>query len=274
MINEKALDTYRHYSADQKDAVRSFLNALDLRVPKEKESYTGTCHRNLVFLNDCGLVIRITPEDQLLGFDNPHFLKPLFTRHAQGLQFAIDPGIDCPVELDAMQKIYKYLELNHGISVAQGIKHNLGYLPDGGSFPVMIDLDRSIYKRNDILNRLSAAAREARKAIGKEPEILQQARQAREAIGMDPITLQNGENPQDRLYGALRDKMARAWPEDMTMPDKLSIQDFFETCRKYKAEGKLLTRWKSANYFGTSCAAENYHARRIATGNLPECVAG
>ena len=250
----------------QLDAVEEFFDALELPEPEEGQVHHGTNERLLIFLNHEGLVLRITQERKLLNFDNPHFLKPLFTRHSAGLQFAIDPGIDCPVPKKAEEPIYRMLYKKYGLNVMDGKPENLGYLPgDKARFPVMIDLDAEI-----VVEDIESGAEFA------------SVKQAREYLGHDgPFRSWNTNlpvpDPQHQLYGELKEMAQCAWQAD-TNPDFSALRDFMAACRAYKQDGKLLTRWMGHDYRGTRKAAMNYHHARFGglttriTQYISDCV--
>ena len=69
----------RFSSEESRDAIAEFFDALSLPLPGSKQSYSATSFRQLVFLNDAAVVVRLTMDHAQMGFDNPHFLKPLLS---------------------------------------------------------------------------------------------------------------------------------------------------------------------------------------------------
>ena len=238
----------------QSREVLNFFKNLDLPLPRKDEWFQGSSDRRLVFLNDEGLVLRITPEHEILTFDHQHFLKPLFQRRAAGLHFAIDPGIDCPVPESDASKIYRYLREEHRINVADSKAENLGYLPGyGRKHPLMIDLDWMISIGDEENEFLARSVILARKLMGHKVAQPEQTTSETEVSTPDP---------QDIVYGDVRKMISNAWKEGIKTSDPEGIKAFFETCRDYKQEGRLLTRWQSNDYFGTAAKAALYAQSR------------
>lgn len=233
-----------------------FFDKLGLPVPEYGECYEGTSSRKLVFLNPFGLVIRITPENKLLGFDNAHFLKPLFARHAHGYQFAIDPGIDCPLSDFETVYIYHHLETKHGIRVSDGKPENLGYLPGfDGYYPLMIDLDQMVKLDENAGSSLAAVVHQVQQALNIYED------KHGHKCNSQVTCWENGPDPQDIVYGPLKKIMNKAWPADAKTPDPEMVKEFFKACRDYKSSGRLLSRWTEFDYNGTSDIANAYEKR-------------
>lgn len=122
------------------EEIENFFGGMGLPMPEKGEYYEGVGEKFLVFLNDYGLAIRLTPAYRVVREENPHFLKSLFNRKAGKYEIDIDPGLQCPVPEDQVKPIYIMLRQKYGIYVDDPKKQNLAFLPKT-TFPIVIDLD-------------------------------------------------------------------------------------------------------------------------------------
>lgn len=221
--------------------IKSLFDGLGLPLPGAKETY-GSTYGYLVFLTDFGTVLRFTGKQDAVGFNNPHFIKPLFTRDAGDMIFSIDPGLRCPVTMEESKKIYRTLREQYGLIVGDEKPHNLAFIP-GTDFPVVIDLDNTFVSFS--WAALRADVQEVKNMIARQSP-----------------------TPQDTLYAPLRQAINAAWPEENPTPDSTGIKKFFDLCREFKNAGKLLSIWDnpSNNYRNTTTCAAAYKEKLHAFG--------
>jgi len=238
------------------EEIKKFFDGMGLPVPDDGEYYCGTGSRYLVFLSDYGVVIRMTPNSSLMEFDNPHFLKSLFTRKAGNHQIDIDPGIECPASDQETNEIYKMLWTKFSIMVGDGRPHNLGFLPDSKlRYPVMIDLDPEWTKR---LVRLDEAA------VSRLTKAVQTAK--RLFLRTEDINMQEDINPQDEFFAPLKEIIDESWPANQNAPVLDGSQRILQACKDFKSAGKLVSPWKTDSYLGTTGTANKYQQRLESMG--------
>ncbi len=241
------------HASGQPSEPAHFFEQMNLPVPHAGESYRRPVNpgdRHLVFLNDFGLVIRITANDLVMNQSHPHFLKPLFTRQGEKYRIDIDPGIDCTATRAETKKIYAYLGRTYGIQVDDERPDNVGFIPDGTRrYPVLIDLDpryTRICPDSAAVERLSASARLAATLL----------KWRKPAAAFDP-------DHQEKFYKPLLDLAADMWPAHRNNADPAKIAQFFSACAAFKQRQNLLSIWtdEANNYNYTTWVARAYAMR-------------
>lgn len=216
--------------------LKSVFEKLQLPIPSMEETY-NTTYGHLIFLSDFGSVLRFTHKKAVIGFNNPHFIQPLFTCDAGSMILSIDPGLDCPVTQDQADEIRQNIEKKYGLTIYDAHNNNFALVPQT-DFPVVIDLDPAYFAQSGF-SQLSQAVQKIKNILSGS---------------LQPPT------PQETLYKPLRQTIAAAWPRKEKNPDPAGIQKFFDLCREFKKAGKLMAPWENEekDYHGTTNAAAAY----------------
>ena len=243
------------FDALHKQPVIDFFDELGLPLPDAGQFYVANDkERKLVFLSDYGLVLRLMPQSHALDFANPHFLKPLFTRHSQGVELGIDPGVNCALSHDQGRRILSHLvEAFPSVHFGDDNYTNMALLPcSDPAFPVAIDLDAHLI-------RLKSGARSS---ASQQAELFGYAADSLDPYsrtGLQKRSLKGDVNPQDLVYGDLQ-QMAQDAFGGAVISGKLK-RGFFKACAAAHKDGRLLSPWESRNYAGSGACAASYQKR-------------
>ena len=226
-----------HYGGLEAEGVISFFDMLGLPVPEQGEYYQTSDTGFLIPLDDLGVLIRVTNDDDFPNYNHVHVLDPLFSRSFSGLRVDIMPGVEAPVTKQEAGILKRELYFRCGIELCDGHPYNFGFLPGTDPrFPVIIDEIGITY-----ITKPSRALDEYVPA-GKEPDTY---------------------NPQEELYGEIKRQMSAAWPSHSLRPDPEKFHDAFKQCHAMKEKGKLVSAWQDveADYTQVPRAGRLYGTR-------------
>lgn len=229
------------YNKETAKSVAHFFNAVSLPVPQENE-YTKTNDGSyLVFLNNHGCVIRMTPHS-IKPFIHPRILQPLVIKKNKKLRMEIYPGVNAGVPPEDMRPLQKELRKD-SIGFYDDIYENAAYLPYKKAlgipenYSVVIDMGA--------IDRLALS-------VGTVKDILRNTiKKFRD--------LPEKKSYQDILYAPLREAFEQAWPQDRE-PCPRKMQDFWNKCRKELDNGVLIVNWKNkaGNYKNARYGSQKY----------------
>lgn len=212
---EKTLATHLGKSGVAPDVVRDFFTRMGLPLPRFKEYFTTSDNGAIVFLNSCGLAIRLcatgislSAKDEpyrLEPVNHPAVLQPLASFRMGALYAEILPGVKLGWNRGDALDLKALLEKD-GITFSDPRLGNFGYLPAHSAtqhkeVPVVVD-------RNSVHYSSSS--------------------------GGNPLAVE--ESAQDRLYASLRQECARCWEQGNMSPFWRKSE---EACR----EGLLTAGW-------------------------------
>ena len=225
--------------------VKKVFQNLQLPFPQEKGEFMEGTGGGLIFLDRYGLVIRIETFSQDSDInDNPWVLQPLFQHdcgpYGKGPRrviLKICPGCKPATHGSYVAEVDKNLA-ESDIHYADRQIANTGHIPyftpkfpEG--FPVVIDLP-SVW-------RLNSAVADIKDAVHKNLQ----------KLGID-------QDPQQQIYGDLKNAMREAWPEGTEKPDPGKIRDFWKLCESAVAKGILMAGWNTDN---KELKSGDYHKR-------------
>lgn len=225
-------DTLGNFFADESDiqAVCDTLEKMGLPVPETRSEVVSGAAGVLLFSNDHGVALRIEREiaeedkgskdfftnaNGITRIDNSTWvLRPLATFQAGNVKIEICPGCHFESQESYVSGIAKELE-KEGVNFWDRGARNIGLLPLKDEafprgFPVVID-------------------RGAVSLLTKETTQV--------------AALLDADDPQEILYGDLKQAFREAWPEGQKDPDTQKMQACWSMCRDYVAQGKLVAGW-------------------------------
>jgi hypothetical protein len=137
-------------SQEEGDFTKHFFDFFHLPVPHEKNIYRGNS-QDLLFLNDCGLVVRTGPLD-VVDLIHPGILQPLYWMpdDITGHVIALYPGVqllkynECGEVTDQSKiwNLFHFLGDTEQNSLDIHSKGNVGLI---GDLPVVIDLENQMF---------------------------------------------------------------------------------------------------------------------------------
>jgi len=213
----------KHFGRETALKVVEAFQKMDLPLPQDEGEFLKGAMGALVFLNEYGVMIRMEIAD-LSQYsradrinDNAWILKPIATIDAGKVVIEICPG--CEQAQSAVNNAYLRGKLKQqDIDFWDCKISNIGHIPvKTVRFPegVPVVIDRLAV--NKLTNSI-ASVRSALKSLEDEA--------TREA-----------EEVQEKLYAPLRQAFDSAWP------DTQKIKQFWDMCRRYVQEGKLVAGW-------------------------------
>src|ERR1035437_561051 len=116
------------YGKETAQAVKSFFNAMALPVPHEKEYHETYGDGFVVFLDDYGLLIRLTNDTKYPLMEHARILQPLMTRKAGELRISLSPGVHLTDDEKAASRLSNTLKKDNINFWDNGAK-NIGRLP-------------------------------------------------------------------------------------------------------------------------------------------------
>lgn len=219
-------------------SVQFLLEQLQLPEPTASSQILYGTDGRILFLNPYAMVLRFEVADHLATFERQrvnnsrHALKPIKAWRFGNLIVELCPGITSEKVRDHdVEKLTTRLSEDGYLFHDKGHR-NVGYLPafsPDAPEGLPIALDRFVCKPlHSINNKLRSLM----------PRFC----------------------PQDILYEELIEKINAAWP-DVTKPaDAALIRDFWGTCAKYKAQGKLVSGWNACSHSMGSVANDAAHS--------------
>lgn len=230
------------------------LHNLQLPIPKKEKEFLNATEGALIFSTYYGVVIRIEQKQPSFTLDikrvnnNPWVIQPLGTFDAGKAVIEICPGCHTTDDERTSNKLYADLQ-DTGIRFWDDGARNIGILPfKTPSFPKGVPV---------VIDRL---------AVSGLSESLKQIKEALEKIG-------HPQDPQKQLYAPLRDALKNAWPDLKKDPDPDKMKLFWQMCRQYAEEGKLVAGWttdrnpKNRKQYTAKTAATHFD-RKIKTAQL------
>ena len=215
-------NAYNQYGGRAARKIKEFFNAMQLPEPSEGE-YSETHDKGyLVFLNDPGVVIRITRANLTL-WDHPRVLQPLGSVPAGKLRIDINPGIHCPATEEQRNEAMDDLTKDN-LQLFDPALYNCGTLP---AVTNLIKAGYAVALDPVAVDDISRTATWARKLLGSK---FSQAAAPKY-------------DPQAILYGHLRETFKAAWKNGGAQPDATGIKVFWQECREMKAAKKLVASW-------------------------------
>jgi len=246
--------------------VLGVFEKLGLPPPSRRKEFANGSHGGIVFLNDCGVVIRVEVTDMRHAKLNPdrvsssaRVLRPLGSVSAGLATVEICPGYDYEDSEENSDALIRDLR-SEGIDFFDSGAHNVGRLPVKlPQFPngVPCVIDRGAVRK---LSRLTYPVRRALLFL---VDHLPGANTSRHVVAQ----------AEKELYDPLRKTFKSAWPN----PEKMKL--FWNLCRRYTAEGKLIAGWNKGDGsdIRTSCAADfsrNYQETLRVAGFIASDMAG
>ena len=137
------------------ETVRSLFDSLQLPVPQQYHYFTTSDKGAMLFLNACGIVLRLSVPDseasredngkyQLVAISHPAVLQPLARFRYKELQVDILPGIRLAADYEVTHALKEKLARDGYDFWDVRSLGNVGYLPtqngeDPNAFPVVLD---------------------------------------------------------------------------------------------------------------------------------------
>ncbi len=212
------------YTMDQKDAdeIASVLRKLQLPLPRHEEHARLGYDGLLLFLNEYGIAVKIENGEKysrsIRVNNEPEILKPLAVIRAGDYIIELCPGCEIytggGIEMDNIKRTLR----KKGYDFWDCGARNLGYLP-------VRNLPEDPKGLLLVIDRLSIQF-----GCG--------ARDNRLSMLMPKF------HPQDLLHGPLVEKFKDAWPSRHARVDAAKIAEFWQMCRAFKEEGKLVSGWE------------------------------
>jgi len=215
-------------------AVLDVFEKMEVPIPETGDEFMDGTEGALVFLNRYGLVIRIERESDFKESsfmpdrinDSPWILKPLASINAGKVVIEICPGCFQEKGREKLADLFGKLYVQN-IKFWDTKFSNIGRVPvNAKCFPegILVVIDRLA------VARLTDSMASVRLSL----EELEEVREAGEA--------------QEKLYGPLRQAFDTAWSDNQE-PDNQKMKQFWDICRKYKKEEKLVAGWNEPQSF-------------------------
>jgi hypothetical protein len=210
---------------------------MNLPAPEVQQEFLDATEGGLVFLSRYGVVIRIEAVDDVdspFTFDrfndSPWVLQPLATIEAGAATIEICPGVHMEKDDENVYFLEDQLRRQMINFWDPGIR-NIGRLP-GTNIPVVVDrlaVSRLTMNLAPVRHALKLISHKVIKHHMVVEEISEEARQAAEA--------------QKKLYEPLQKAFSEAWPDQEQPANPRKMKNFWEMCRSYVREGKLVSGW-------------------------------
>lgn len=234
------------------ETVRQVIHAfqqMGLPAPEKHNEFMHGSEGRMIFLNACGLVIRIEENNSRIN-DSPWVLQPIASIRAGEAVIEICPGVHFEPD-ESNRNILSELLLQDSVRFWDPGAKNMGRLPfKTPAFPkgIPVVVDRpSVYK-------LTEGSKEVREAL------------IRIKTG-DKAKYNEAAEAQQRLYAPLQRLFRECWSELGRM------ERFWKECEKLVQEGKLVAGWNETDDMdvnegktydaGTSA---HYYAIRLKSG--------
>lgn len=233
VVNTFEQDVIEKFGQQSVDEIKGVLQKLQLPLPQgTSEHFPGRTGVHL-FIDRYGVAVKIEhkddPDRHILRVNTSEWVvKPLATLQLSNAILEICPGCRTNADWDDVQTVSSGLR-EEGIYFHDSLPANVGFspiktpaFPEGR--PVLID--------RISVSWLSNATREIREALAKK-----------------------GPAPEDEAYAPLVKAFAGAWPQGASAPDAAKMQGFWDLCRRFRNDGKLVAGWASPHSRARSAGA-------------------